>query len=63
MTAEPEAPMTRYYLRFTLNQRLQHITLIVCMTALVITGMPLRYSTADASAAMVQWMGASSFAD
>ena len=57
MTAERETPMTRYYLRFTLNQRLQHITLIVCMTALVITGMPLRYSTADASAAMVQWMG------
>ncbi|MEN6357868.1 MAG: cytochrome b/b6 domain-containing protein [Armatimonadota bacterium] len=34
----------RYYERFTLSQRLQHILLALSFTVLVLTGMPLRYA-------------------
>ncbi|HEX2999461.1 MAG TPA: cytochrome b/b6 domain-containing protein [Armatimonadota bacterium] len=37
-------PEERTFERFTLNQRIQHITLIASFTTLVITGLPLRYA-------------------
>jgi formate dehydrogenase gamma subunit len=55
-TALPEE-QTRFYLRFTLNQRVQHLLLAVSTFALVITGMPLRYASSEASATVVQWLG------
>ncbi len=33
----------RYFFRFTLNQRLQHILLAACVITLVLTGMPLKF--------------------
>lgn len=33
----------KQYQRFTLSQRLQHLTVIVSFTGLVVTGMPIRY--------------------
>lgn len=36
----------RYFFRFTLNQRLQHITLASCVITLVLTGMPLKFHQA-----------------
>jgi cytochrome b subunit of formate dehydrogenase len=37
----------KYFYRFSLNQRIQHIILAIVFTVLVLTGMPLKY--ADAS--------------
>ncbi len=36
----------RYFFRFTLNQRFQHITLASCVIILVLTGMPLKFHQA-----------------
>jgi len=36
----------RYFFRFTLNQRLQHILLASCVITLVLTGMPLKFHQA-----------------
>jgi formate dehydrogenase subunit gamma len=36
----------RYFFRFTLNQRLQHITLASCVITLALTGMPLKFHQA-----------------
>jgi cytochrome b subunit of formate dehydrogenase len=33
----------RYFIRFSLNQRLQHILLAACVITLVLTGMPLKF--------------------
>ncbi|MCE5323627.1 cytochrome b/b6 domain-containing protein [bacterium] len=40
----PEKRPKRYYERFTLSQRLQHMLLALSFTILVLTGMPLRYA-------------------
>ncbi len=32
-----------YFFRFTLNQRIQHVVLFVCVIVLVLTGMPLKF--------------------
>jgi formate dehydrogenase subunit gamma len=36
----------RYFFRFTLNQRLQHILMASCVITLVLTGMPLKFHQA-----------------
>ena len=36
----------RYFFRFTLNQRLQHITMASCVIVLILTGMPLKFKQA-----------------
>ena len=36
----------RYFFRFTLNQRLQHITIASCVITLILTGMPLKFHQA-----------------
>lgn len=51
------APDTRYFQRFTLSQRLQHVILIVTLFLLVITGFPLKYAESDISQAIVNFMG------
>ena len=37
----------RYFYRFSLNQRVQHFILAIVFTALVLTGMPLKYPDAS----------------
>lgn len=36
----------RYFFRFTLNQRFQHITMASCVITLILTGMPLKFKDA-----------------
>lgn len=45
------------YPRFTVSQRVQHLTMIVSFTALVVTGMPIRYPQNDVLRAMYLAMG------
>ncbi len=47
----------RYFQRFTLNQRLQHLTMIVTFIILAITGFPLKYADSEISQAIVEAMG------
>jgi cytochrome b subunit of formate dehydrogenase len=37
----------KYFFRFTLNQRIQHIVLALCVVILVLTGMPLKFHDAS----------------
>jgi len=48
---------TRFFQRFTLNQRLQHVILLISMILLIITGLPLKYSDSGISQALVNLMG------
>lgn len=47
----------RYYVRFTLNQRLQHLVLALCVSMLIVTGFPLRYAASHTSATLVHLLG------
>ena len=47
----------RSFERWTVNQRIQHITLILSFTTLVVTGLPLRYSELRISETVVKLMG------
>jgi cytochrome b subunit of formate dehydrogenase len=47
----------RWFQRFTLSQRLQHVILIITLALLVITGFPLKYADSDISQAIVNLMG------
>ena len=47
----------RYFQRFTLNQRAQHVILIVSLIVLVLTGFPLKYAESDISQSLVNLMG------
>lgn len=54
-----EAPQTpqRFYPRMSLNLRLQHLLLLSSVTALVATGLPLRFATASISVQEMNLMG------
>ena len=54
---EEVAKQERYFERLTLNQRVQHIILIVSFSLLVITGLPLRYSGSAASSEIISFLG------
>jgi len=47
----------RYFERFSLSQRAQHIVLMICFMALVITGLPVRYPNSGASGIIVKSIG------
>jgi cytochrome b subunit of formate dehydrogenase len=47
----------RYFLRFTVNQRIQHAAMIILFIVLAVTGLPLKYADSEISQAMVQAMG------
>jgi formate dehydrogenase subunit gamma len=47
----------REYERLSLNQRIQHMVLILSFTMLVVTGMPIRYAESPVSQTMVRLMG------
>lgn len=47
----------RYFKRFSLNQRIQHIVLMTCMAMLIVTGMPVFYSEVPTARMVVQFMG------
>jgi formate dehydrogenase gamma subunit len=47
----------KFFLRFTLNQRLQHLILLVTFIVLVVTGLPLKYNESEISQAIVNAMG------
>ena len=55
--ATADAKPATDFVRFKLNQRLQHILLIISFTTLVITGVPQKYIWADWAQAMVLGMG------
>lgn len=55
--AEVAAKEERYFERLTLNQRVQHIILIMSFSLLVITGLPLRYSGSAASSEIISFLG------
>lgn len=47
----------RYYLRFDIHQRIQHILLIVSFLTLVATGLTFRYAGAPGTRAIAQFVG------
>lgn len=47
----------RYHLRFTLNERLQHLVLMMALFTLIATGMPVRFHEVPTAELVVQWMG------
>ncbi|MDO8585568.1 MAG: cytochrome b/b6 domain-containing protein [Armatimonadota bacterium] len=47
----------RYFERFSLSQRIQHIVLMTSFILLIITGMPVLFAESPASRAVVQSMG------
>ena len=47
----------RYYLRFTLAQRLLHVAIIITFLGLALTGLPLRFSTNHWMLALAQAVG------
>lgn len=47
----------RYFKRFTLNQRIQHMIMIVTFITLAVTGLPLKYADSEISQAIVNLMG------
>lgn len=47
----------RYFKRFSVNQRVQHVILMISVATLIVTGMPVFYSEVPASQVLVQWMG------
>lgn len=47
----------RYYLRFTLNERIQHLLLMISIFTLIATGMPVRYHNIPTAELVVQWIG------
>jgi formate dehydrogenase subunit gamma len=47
----------RYYQRWDVHQRAQHLLLVVAFTLLVLTGMPLKYSDAPSSRLLVGLIG------
>ena len=49
--------MTRYYERLTLNQRIQHIVLMLSFTLLVVTGLPVRYPNSQVSQFIISTLG------
>ncbi|MFZ4506112.1 MAG: cytochrome b/b6 domain-containing protein [Fimbriimonas sp.] len=58
-TKKPKPVVTteRRFQRFTVSQRIQHITLMVSFTALVVTGMPIRYPKNDTLRALYMGLG------
>lgn len=52
-----KAERVRCYVRWTLNQRIQHMALIISFTTLVVTGLPIRYHEAGLAEAAVRVMG------
>jgi len=55
--APPDVHTGPMYPRFTVSQRVQHLTMIASFTALVVTGMPIRYPQNDILRAMYLAMG------
>jgi cytochrome b subunit of formate dehydrogenase len=46
-----------YFFRFTLNQRIQHVILFVCVILLVLTGMPLKFHDQEWAAWLYRLFG------
>ncbi|MBS1714574.1 MAG: cytochrome b/b6 domain-containing protein [Armatimonadetes bacterium] len=53
----PKAEAGKLYPRFTASQRIQHFTMIISFTALVVTGMPIRYPKNDVLRGIYMAMG------
>jgi cytochrome b subunit of formate dehydrogenase len=49
--------VVRYYQRLSVNQRVQHIILLISFSTLVLTGIPVRYSTSPVSGAIIRLLG------
>jgi cytochrome b subunit of formate dehydrogenase len=52
----------KYFFRFTLNQRIQHIIMATCVIVLVLTGMPLKFHDASWAHALYALFGGIHFA-
>ncbi|MHB9037634.1 MAG: formate dehydrogenase subunit gamma [Armatimonadota bacterium] len=57
MTDNPRVTQERTFRRMTLNQRIQHITLMTSFFTLVLTGFPLTYPASPASSEVVRLLG------
>jgi cytochrome b subunit of formate dehydrogenase len=57
MKKHSHAKNERYFKRMTLNQRIQHITLMSSFFMLVLTGFPVTFPTAPASPGIVRMLG------
>ncbi len=53
----PPRQSQRYFKRFSVNQRVQHVILMISVATLIVTGMPVFYSKVPASEVLIQWMG------
>jgi len=53
----PKTDPGKLYPRFTASQRIQHFTMIISFTALVVTGMPIRYPKNDVLRSIYMAMG------
>ncbi len=47
----------RYYLRFPLNERIQHLWLMISVFLLIATGMPVYFHTVPTAELVVRWIG------
>ncbi len=47
----------RYHQRFTLNERIQHLLLMISIFTLIATGMPVRFHNVPTAELVVQWIG------
>ncbi|HHL39324.1 MAG TPA: hypothetical protein ENJ37_02350 [Deltaproteobacteria bacterium] len=52
----------RYFFRFSLHQRVQHVVLFTCVIILALTGFPLRYHDAWWAGPLYEFMGGIEFA-
>jgi formate dehydrogenase gamma subunit len=47
----------KYYIRLSLSQRIQHITLVVSFITLMISGLPIRYADAPVAGVLIKSLG------
>ena len=57
MKRNPDQAQERHFKRMTLNQRIQHITLMTSFFTLVVTGFPVTYPSSPASPGIVRLVG------
>lgn len=53
--------MTEYIRRFSLRQRIEHLSVMILFITLSITGFPQKYAASDWAQTMVMWMGGIEF--
>jgi len=57
MARDSGSSVGRYFERLTLNQRIQHIVLMISFSTLVLTGLPVRYPESSVSSRIIWLLG------